>query len=138
MKDKNLTAFLKMSKLMLDDKSFFASSLQALVTTNNIYCVLHVSKIFCQKLLQNDITSIIKHGILSKSTRSKSTRLKKIFSLFINKFKIFFEFFLFYIYLLFTITNTPNPYPRPVSGSRVWPGGFWTRVDFERVPDLIV
>ena len=39
-------------------------------------------------------------------------------------------FFLFIFYCHYY----PNPYPRLVSGSRIWLCGFWTRVDFERVP----
>ena len=91
---------------------------------------------FKLKFLSNS-RYIIKIHPRSKSTRSKSTRLKKLFSLFINKFKKNFEIFLFYIYLLFTITNTPNPYLRPVSGSRVFRVDF-DRVDFERGWILIV
>ena len=48
------------------------------------------------------------------------------FALFTNLFYTFFELFLFIFYLFFTITVTPNPYPRSVSGSRIWLGGFWT------------
>ena len=67
MNEKNFISFLKMSKLMLDDKSVSATSLTELVLTNNIYCFLHVSKIFCQKVLQNNVTSIIKHSFVSLS-----------------------------------------------------------------------
>ena len=73
-----------------------------------------------------------KNGILSKSTRSKSTRWKFIFLILINLFYNFFQFFLFIFYLFFTITITPNPYPRLVSGSEIWLGGFWT------CPELIL
>ena len=64
-----------MSKLMLDDKSIPASSLKALVKTNNIYCLLRVSKIFCQKVLHDNVTSLIKHSFVSLS---KSDEFKLI------------------------------------------------------------
>ena len=52
--------------------------------------------------------------------RSKSTQQNFIFSLFINLFYKYFEFFSFIFYLFLTITVTPNPYPRLVRGSQVW------------------
>ena len=63
--DKNFIHILKMSKLMLDDKNVPAFSSTVFVTTNNIYCVLRVSKIFCQKMLQNYVISLIKHSFVS-------------------------------------------------------------------------
>ena len=56
-----------MSKLVLDDISVPASSFIAHVTTSNIYCVLRISKIFCQKTLQNNVTSLINHSFVSLS-----------------------------------------------------------------------
>ena len=38
----------------------------------------------------------------------------------------------FILYLFFTINITPNRYPRLVSGSQIWLGGFLTRMDFDR------
>ena len=55
-------------------------------------------------------------------------KIRPFFSLFIL------YIFCFYYWFVFTITVIPNPYPRLVSGSRIWLGGFRTRVDFERVP----
>ena len=42
-------------------------------------------------------------------------------------------FCLFFIY--FTITITPNPCSRFISGSQIWLGGFWTRVGFQTCPE---
>ena len=52
---------------MVDDKSVPASSLTAMVKTKNIYCVLRVSKIFCQKVLKKKVTSLVKHSFVSLS-----------------------------------------------------------------------
>ena len=60
-----------MSKLMLDDKKVPASSLKAMVKTNNIYCFLRVSRTFGQKVLQNNVTSLIKHSFVSLSKASE-------------------------------------------------------------------
>ena len=75
-------------------------------------------------------------GILSKSIRVKNPPdqnplafkihpINIIFLLFINLFCKFFEVYLFIFHLIFTITISPNPYLRLVSGSQIWLGGFW-------------
>ena len=64
---KNSIPNLKMSKLMLDDKIVPASSFTAMVRTNNIYCFFLFSKIFRQKVLHDNVTSLIKHSFVSLS-----------------------------------------------------------------------
>ena len=72
-----------------------------------------------------------------KIARSKSTRFFYIYFFISHLFYIFFAFFKLTFHNFFTITNTPNPYPRSVSGSQIWSDGFWSRVDFKRVPFFI-
>ena len=74
--------------------------------------------------------------------RSKSTRVQNppifFYFLYFLTYFIYFWIFKFIFYLLFSVIITHNPYPRSVSGSQVWLGGFWMRKDLERVPFYIL
>ena len=106
-------------------KTFFENLLESKNLSNDVLYNVAI------QLLHGYIIKIHPH---LKSTRVQNPPVFFIFSLFLNLFFNFFYFFLLIFYLFFTITVTPNRYPRSVSGFRIWLGGFWTRVDFQRVP----
>ena len=98
---------------------------------------MHFCNLFYQRVSSASCSEIFCK--LSKSTRTKFNRVQNPSNLYIFFLLIHFVyFFAFYLSLIFTITLTSNPYPRSVSGSRIWLSGFWSRVNFERVSKFLL
>ena len=66
------------------------------------------------------------YGILSKSTCVQNPPDKNLYFRYLFILQFFLKPFLFIFLLFLTIIVIPNPYPRLVSGSPIWLGGFWT------------
>ena len=107
-------------KTSIDDMKYRCLCTLNFQTTLNIFC----------NILQALNVTLLFWYTIKIHPRSKSTR----FIFLLIYFIYLFAFLLFIFHPFFTITVTPNPYPRSVSGFRIWLGGFWTRMDFERVP----
>ena len=109
------------------------------IRLNWIYLNIHFWKIVQTRLVYKTLFTIriLKFGILSKSIRVQNPPDFFIFLFLLLNFINLLHFIAFCLF--FTITVTPNHYPRSVSGSinwlgGFWSGGFWLRVEFERVP----